>query len=214
MGCFLSNNKTKYNNRKSNSLESINLIKYEYKRPVILYNNIIKYKLIKNKFTKKTIFQTIKYLKKFIVGVHKSLLLNTDYSNYDLQSDTREIKLLKIKCIKADNNEYIFIMSSYKFTFIILDCTNVNLHIHFTNNIYNVFHFENKNKLDGEKLIKNYVKNIEFCSFTNMDYSLHGYFDWSISTYYKQSVFNMNYFNDAIEVYVIVPIITKNLKIY
>ena len=66
--------------------------------------------------------------------------------------------------------------------------------------------------MDGETLIKNYVKNIEFCSFTNMEYSLHSYFDWSISTYYKQSVFNMNNFNDNIKVYIIVPMITKNLK--
>lgn len=214
MGCYLSKNKKKYNNTKINSLESINLIPYEYKSPLLYHQNIIKYKLIKNNFTKKTFFQTIKYLKNFIINIHKSLLLNTDYSNYDLESDTREIKLFKIKCIKAENNVYIFRMSSYKFTFIILDYTNVNLHIHFTNHVYNVIQFGNKNKLNGEILIKNYVKNIEFCSFTNMDYSLHGYFDWSISTYYKQSVFNMNYFNDAIEVYVIVPIITKNLKIY
>jgi len=103
-------------------------------------------------------------------------------------------------------------MSSYRFTFIILDYENVNLHINFTNHIYNVIQYTNKNNLDGETLIKNYVKNIEFCSFTNMEYSLHGYFDWSISTYYKQSVFNMNNFNDNIKVYIIVPIITKNLK--
>lgn len=214
MGCFFSNNKNLNNTTKpkNNSLETTNLFRYDYSHPLLLNENNIKYKLIKNKFTKKNLFQTIKYLKNFIVNIHKSLLLNTNYSIYDLQSDIREIKVLKIKCIKAEKNEYVFIMSSYRFTFIILDYRNVNLHIHFTNHIYNVVQYTNKNNLDGESLIKNYVKNIEFCSFTNMEYSLNGYFDWSISTYYKQSVFNMNNFNDNIKVYIIVPIITKNLK--
>lgn len=214
MGCFFSNNKKLNNNVKpnNNSFESINLIKYDYKHPLTLNHNNIKYKLIKNKFTKKNLFQTIKYLKIFIVNVHKSLLLNTNYSIHDLESDIREIKLLKIKCIKAEKNEYVFKMSSYRFTFIILDYENVNLHINFTNHIYNVIQYTNKNNLDGESLIKNYVQNIEFCSFTNMEYSLHGYFDWSISTYYKQSIFNMNNFNGCVEVYIILPITTKNLK--
>jgi hypothetical protein len=32
-------------------------------------------------------------------------------------------------------------MSSYRFTFIILDYENVNLHINFTNHIYNVIQY-------------------------------------------------------------------------
>jgi hypothetical protein len=94
MGCFFSNNKKLNNNvkAKNNSFESINLIRYDYKRPLGLDQNIIKYRLIKNKFTKKNLFQTIKYLKNFIVSVHKSLLFNTDYSNYDLESDAKDIK--------------------------------------------------------------------------------------------------------------------------
>lgn len=214
MGCFFSNNKQLNNNvnPKNNSFEYINLISYDTKRPTLFDENNIKYKLIKNKFITIKLFQTIKYLKNFIVNIHKSLLLNADYSIYDLESDIRDIKILKIKCIKAEKNEYVFKMSSYMFTFIILDDRNVNLHIHFTDNIYNIIQYSNKNNLDGETLIKNYVQNIEFCSFTNMEYSLHGYFDWSISTYYKQSIFNMNKFNENIEVYIIVPITTKNLK--
>lgn len=212
MGCFFSNNK------KINKIDFISQnknIEFNDTKPFInkgtFNNNFIKYKLIKNKLTKNTSLTIIKYLKKIIVNIHKSLLLNTDYSNFDLDKNTNVI-LFKIKCIKIDKNEYIFNLESYNFTFIILDYINVNLHIHFLNYVYNLEQFNKKNIIDSEILIKKYVKDIEFCTFLNMDFSLHAYFDWSWSSSYKQSIFNMNNFNNNIEVYIILPIVTKNLN--
>jgi hypothetical protein len=210
MGCVFSNkkqiiSKPEKNTNNTNNIKINDTDEFNYLMNKINDSNP-KYEIINNDNSRNIIFNTRRFLQKIIIIVHNFLLLNTEYSNYE-HSDSKEFdNIYKLKCIKSNKNEISYKLDSYKFTFIFLNYERVNLHIHFKNHVFNQNVYAIKNKINGEQLIKKYVSNIDFCTFTNLNYSLNGYFDWSKNFSYKQSTFNINCLNNLIEVFVIVPI--------
>ena len=171
-------------------------------------NNIYKSKY---KFTNRNKLQifniyTIKNIKKNIIKIHSNLLLNTEYSNFNIDTSDYYQKTYKIKCEYSSEKEIIFRLDDYKLNLIFLDNENINIHIYFMNQIFNNEIYKLKNNIKGDELIKKYLNNIDFCTYKNLIYSIIGYFDWSYNLIYKDCIFNMNCFDNKIETYLIVPI--------
>lgn len=197
MGCNFSNNKSNTNEHINNSINDISENSSYIEKTEPLY----KLKYNPHNFSLK-FMRT--YFRHIISYIHKTIFLNT---SYDICTYNNIYNIYKIKYVKHEQNEIKFILNKYSISFYYHRDTTCSIHIVFLDDSFNKNLFALKNNIGIYTFVNNYLKNIEFTTFENLNYSINGYFDFPNNIIKEKCQFNINCLNKKIETFILIPLV-------